>query len=137
MKNAMGRFRFGLQLLLDERMREEGEAHALFAHAQSEYQQAYRVLRETDAAWAACDRSAFVVLDGLEAGRVARQRDVESKRSAQERASLAFERARSMRMRLTILRERAYGKFLEEEEREEMRELDEANRMTPALPGPL
>ena len=123
----MGRFRFGLQLLLDERMREEEEAHALFARAQSEYRQTCRALHEADAAWAACDRSAFIVLDGLEAGRVARRRDVEGKQSAQERARLAFERAHSMRMPLTILRERAYGKFLEEEEREEMRELDEAN----------
>jgi flagellar biosynthesis chaperone FliJ len=129
----LSKFRFGLQSILDERVREEEEAHVLFAHAQAEYRQACSALRETDAAWAACDRSAFVVLDGLEACRVARRRDVEAKRSAQDAASLAFEQARSMRMRLTILRERAYGMYLNEEEREEMRELDEAN-MTSALP---
>lgn len=133
MKNAMGKFRFGLQPLLDERVREEEEAYALFARAQSEYRQACGALREADAAWTASDRCAFVVLDGLEAVRIARRRDVEATCSAQERASFAFERARSMRMRLTILRERAFGAFLEEEEREEIRELDEAN-MTLVLP---
>ncbi len=123
----MGRFRFGLQPLLEERVREEQGAYALFARAQAEYERACRALREADAVWAACDRSAFVLLDGLEAGRNVRRRDVAQKRSAQERASVAFERARSIRMQLTIVRERAYGMFLEEEERAEMRELDEAN----------
>jgi hypothetical protein len=123
----VGKFRFGLQALLDERVREEQRAHALFLLAESEHERVRREAREIDEALLACDPSAFVVTDVLEQTSFVRRRDVEEKYRARERARIVFERERLARMQLTIVRERAYGAFLEEEERDEARELDEAN----------
>lgn len=126
-RSRVGKFRFGLQALLDERVREEQRAHALFLLAESEHERVRREAREIDEALLACDPSAFVVTDVLEQTSFVRRRDVEEKYRARERARIVFERERLARMQLTIVRERAYGAFLEEEERDEARELDEAN----------
>jgi flagellar biosynthesis chaperone FliJ len=129
----MGKFRFGLQALLDEHLREEERARALFARAERAYERARDLLREIETAAGACDRSAFVVLDDLERARIPRRRGAEEARAARERARIAFEQARTARMRITILRERAYGTFLEEEERKAERETDEANAASSRL----
>jgi flagellar biosynthesis chaperone FliJ len=124
----VGRFRFRLESLLDQRAREEERARTDFVRAGNEHRRMHREQNTIDAASAMCDRSAFTALDIYERGSAARRRAVRLAREAEERTRIIFEQAHLVRMQLTILRKRAYEAFLEEEERAAAMELDEVNR---------
>ena len=122
----MALFAFGLQAVLDERVRAEDRARAAFSYARQEEFRAQRAL--ADAASHVHDPSAVVLLELRERAGIARRRSVENKCAAARSARDAFERARYARLQLTTLRERAYRRFSQEKTLRESRELDEANR---------
>jgi flagellar biosynthesis chaperone FliJ len=124
----MASFRFALQPLLDERARDEQRAREALLRARSVYDRKRDASHGFAAAVAACDRAAFIALDASEAGSRARRGELCAVREAENQAKAAFAHAYRARMRLTILRERAYEEFLEEKERAELLELDEVNR---------